>query len=237
MNFRRLRTGLVLGAFLAAATAGAGFAQTGTTGASGVNPNAPPPPPVPGATGVGSTPVPGVGAPQAVTVPGTAPAAGPTLAPNAVQSAIVPNTNIPTAAPTATPTPLKRGRRSRPAGPTPSPEPSDTPEPPQFSTLDGIWEIEIQPIGHRLANYQHFSIVQNGSTLTGYWEHDPKRTHTPITGNFDGRLIQIVATTPTGSVSWNGYVESFGDMVGLMRTSATDPGVAFTAQHRKKEKS
>jgi hypothetical protein len=141
--------------------------------------------------------------------------------------------------PIATPSPLQRGHRSRGEGPrpTPSPDASDTPEPPQFSTLDGIWEIEIQPIGHRLANYQHFSIVQSGSTLTGYWEHDAKKIKTPITGNFDGRLIQIVATEPAGNVTFSGYVESFGDMVGLMRMTPADPGIAFTAQHRKKEKS
>jgi hypothetical protein len=36
------------------------------------------------------------------------------------------------------------------------------------------------------------------------------------------------------TLTFNGYVETFADMVGLYRTSDKDPGTAFTAQHRKK---
>ena len=106
---------------------------------------------------------------------------------------------------------------------------------PQFSTLDGIWEVELQPPLRKNAVYEHFSLVQTGSALTGYWEHDPNKTRTPITGTFDGRLIQITADTGAATVSFSGYVESFGDMVGMEHLNDRDPGTAFTAQHRKKE--
>ncbi len=174
----------------------------------GTNPNAPPPPPVPGPPV--TTPAPAVTAAPAVTSP-----------------------------PVPSPSPLQRGRKSAPGAPkpTPSAEPTDTPEPPQFSTLDGIWEIEIQPIGQRLAKYEHFNVVQKGSSLTGYWEHDPHKTRTPITGTYDGRLIQIIAKDDAGNTTtFSGYVETFADMVGIKRTSDKDPGVAFTAQHRKKDR-
>ncbi len=217
MNFSRFRTGLGLVAFFALATAGASIAQ------NSVNPNAPPPPPLPNSNPAAAQTT----APQALTVPASA---TPSLAPNAVQSAVVP---AGVGSPTPAPGP-KRGRKAAAKG-TPAPDATDTPEAPQFSTLDGIWEIELQPLGHRLANYQHFSIKQSGSTLTGYWEHDPKKMRTPISGTFDGRLIQISATTDGGTVTFAGYVESYGDMVGMQHLTDRDTGVAFTAQHRKKE--
>jgi len=210
--FRRLRTGLGLVAFLVVATTGASVAQLG----AGTNPNAPPPPPLPNANAT------------ATAQPATLATAGPSL--------------TPAAAPTLTPTPFpspssrpRRGHRSAPES-SPSPDASDTPEPPQFKTLDGVWEVELQPLGHRLATYQHFVIVQQGSALTGYWQHEPHQTKTPITGSFDGRLIQINAPVNNGTVTFSGYVENMGDMVGMQHLAAGDVGIAFTAQHRKKEK-
>jgi hypothetical protein len=202
VNFRRLRSGLVLVVFLLAASAGAGLAQVTP------NPNAPPPPPLPNATF----------APAAVSP-------SPTPAPIATGP-------MPTPSPSPSARP-RRGHKTESAA-TPAPEESDTPEPPQFTTLDGIWEIEIQPLGRRLALYEHLSIVQNGNTITGYWEHDPHKTRTPLTGTFDGRLFQVAATTATGTVTFSGYVENMGDMVGMKHVGASDPGVAFTGQHRKK---
>jgi hypothetical protein len=164
------------------------------------------------------------------------------------QTVLQPNDELPqplpaTAAP-VTPAPAtsagpKRGHRTKApdAGPTPSAEPSDTPEPPQFSTLDGIWEVEMQPLGSRLARYSHLSISVTGSTISGYYEHAPGRTRSAMTGTFDGRLISMQITMPNGTTAqMSGYVESFADMVGLFHTSDTDPGTAFTAQHRKKIK-
>jgi hypothetical protein len=211
VNFRRLRTGLGLVAFLIVATVGAGVAQ--------VN-NAPPPPPLPNAT---TPPTSAPATPQA------------TFAPAAVQATAVPGL-IPTPAPALSPSPgPRRGHRAAPSG-TPSPDATDTPEPPQFDSLDGIWEIEVQTVGKRLALYEHFSIVQKGSVLSGYWEHAPHKTRTPLTGSFDGRIVQISATTEAGATAtFSGYVETMSDMVGIRHLSATDPGTAFTAQHRKKE--
>ncbi len=156
-----------------------------------------------------------------------------------------PNDEIPqplrTVAPAPTPTPSAGPRRGRRAAPepsgSPSAGPSDTPEPPQFTTLDGIWEVELQPLGKKLATYSHLSIDVSGQTISGYYEHLPGRTKSTLTGTFDGRLITLNVNMADGTTAqFSGYVENFADMVGLFRTSEKDPGTAFTAQHRKKQK-
>jgi hypothetical protein len=145
----------------------------------------------------------------------------------------------PTLAPTDTPSPgPKRGKRAsgQPGG-VETPPPTTTPEPPQFDTLDGVWEVALQPIGRRLANYTHLNITTTGATITGFVQKGPKSAKYPMTGTFDGRLISMSATMPDGTTStFNGYVETFADMVGLYRTNDKDPGTAFTAEHRKKIK-
>ena len=144
----------------------------------------------------------------------------------------------PSTAPTARP---KRGRRA--PGPTgsgsPGPTPSDTPEPPQFTTLDGVWEVEMQPIGQRLATYTHLGVTSTGANVTGYWETGGTKVknRVPMTGAFDGRLISLSITMADGSTAtFTGYVEGFADMVGIFRKNDKDPGTAFTAEHRKKLK-
>jgi hypothetical protein len=134
----------------------------------------------------------------------------------------------------------RRGKRA--PGPAASgspapPQPSDTPEPPQFSTLDGVWEVEMQPLGRRLAVYSHLSIAVTGTTISGYYEHTPGKTRSKMTGTFDGRLISMDIAMPDGTtLTLSGYVEGFADMVGLSHAGDKDPGTAFTAQHRKKLK-
>jgi hypothetical protein len=216
VNFRRLRSGLGLVAFIVVASAGAGLAQ--------VSPNAPPPPPLPNST---LPPSSVLTTPQPATAP-LAPTS--TFAPVATAAPTVP------AGPTASPSPgPKRGHKAAPKG-TPEPEASETPEPPQFSSLSGIWELEIQPLGHRLATYEHFSLTQSGNQLIGYWEHDPHKTRNAVSGTFDGHVFQINTQTPDGTaVSFAGYVENMADMVGVRHIGPKDSGTAFTGQHRKKE--
>jgi hypothetical protein len=158
------------------------------------------------------------------------------------------NPEVPLPVATAVPTPgpvstasgaPRRGRRApNPnASGSPGPNASDTPEPPQFTTLDGVWEVEMQPIGHRLATYTHLGITATGANIAGYWEHDPHKTRSPMKGTYDGRLISLQITLSDGSTStFTGYVENFADMVGIFRTKDTDVGTAFTAEHRKKLK-
>lgn len=164
-----------------------------------------------------------------------------TAAAGLAQSSAQPNSANPQASPLASPQasggPTRGKRAPAPGGFTPSPEPSETPEPPQFTTLDGIWEIEIQPIGKKLATYTHMNITTTGANLSGYYEVGKNKARWPLTGTFDGRLISVTITRPDGTTtSLSGYVESFGDMVGLLRTGDKDPGTAFTAEHRKKLK-
>jgi hypothetical protein len=137
----------------------------------------------------------------------------------------------------ASPSPAPRRGRRAPGSPGPSPSPgaSESPPPAQFSTLDGVWEVEAQPVGKR-TQYSHLSIVQNGNTVGGYWQHDPNNTKSPFTGTFDGRLFQFIIDLGNGkSATMSGYSENFSDFVGLLRLS-DGSSVAFTAEHRKKER-
>jgi len=208
VNFSRL-FGIGFAVLIGTATATAGLAQYGQLAQ---------------APAVAVTPVP-------TSPPTLAPTAAPSLAP----------TEVLTPLPTTTGRP-RRGRRApRPqssGSPNPNASPSDTPEPPQFSTLDGVWEIELQPRGQRLATYRHVNITSTGASLTGvYLTGGAKGPKYPMTGTFDGRLISMTVSLPTGDATFNGYVEEFADMVGIYKTSDKDPGTAFTAQHRKKIKS
>lgn len=211
MNFSRLRLGIGFAVLLSVASATVGLAQTG--------PAPLPPPPTPSGAASAATAVP---APAVTAAPTAAPSAAPSLTP----------------VPTASPGGPRRGRRAPgpAASSSASASPSETPEPPQFTTLDGIWEIELQPLGKRLATYSHISITTTGASIAGYWEHGGN-TRSPMTGTFDGRLITMTITLPDGTKpSFSGYVENFGDMVGLFHATDTDAGTAFTAQHRKKLK-
>jgi hypothetical protein len=138
--------------------------------------------------------------------------------------------------PTATPAP-RRGRRSPGSpGPSTSAGPTDSPVPAQFSTLDGIWEVELQAVGANRTQYSHLKIVQNGNTVGGYWQHDPHLTHSAFTGTFDGRLFQLVIDLGSGkSATMSGYAENFSDFVGMLRMS-DGTATPFTAEHRRKER-
>jgi hypothetical protein len=149
---------------------------------------------------------------------------------------------LPVVTPPPTPAPVTSGRPVRgkhggSSSASPTPEPTDSPVPPQFTTLDGIWEIEAQPYNKKLAQYSHFSIHQAGGQLTGYWEPHKHGTKLPLSGSFDGRLIAISVPLADGSTTtFSGYVENFGDMVGVIHATPRDDGTPFTAEHRKKER-
>ncbi|MEO7040471.1 MAG: hypothetical protein ABI186_10620 [Candidatus Elarobacter sp.] len=208
MNLRQL----ALVGLAALAVGGTAVAQVGQQGQSAT----PPPPPPPNG---------------AVVTPGTligtpAPAGTPSLA-------------RPTVAPSTTPVPTGRRGRRPAASNAPSPEasPSDTPEPPQFQTMDGVWEVQLQPLtGSGRTVYSHLYITQKADALSGTWKRDDK-TKLPFTGTFDGRLFKLTLTDGKTTLTMSGYAENFGDMVGLLLTAdPKDKGTPFTAAHRKKEK-
>lgn len=213
MNLRQL----ALVAFAALAVGGTAVAQVAPTGP--VAQVTPPPPPAPN----GNVATPGVliGTPAPTARPaGT----GPSVAPAATASA----------------TPAPAGRRGRRApAPEPSPGASDTPVPPQFSTMDGVWEVQLQPLNGARTVYSHLYITQKGDALTGTWARTDKEK-VPFTGTFDGRLFKLTASgTGATPAVWTlaGYAENFSDMVGLLQTTdPKDKGVPFTASHRKKER-
>ncbi len=225
MNLRTLAFAAV--ALVAFGTSAVSFAQT-APGTAGTSP--PPPPPVPGATSsppIVTSPAPS-GQPSSEAMP-----AGAGTTPTPVPFA------SPEVSPAASPSPEGRGRRGRHGpseGASPGPSPTDTPEPPQFSTLDGVWEVALQPLNGGRAVYSHLYITQAGNTLTGTWRRDAK-TVLPITGTFDGRLFKITATDGTATQLLSGYEENYSDMVGLLSDGdARHPGIPFTAAHRKRER-
>ncbi|MBV8074039.1 MAG: hypothetical protein JO140_01330 [Candidatus Eremiobacteraeota bacterium] len=185
---------------------------TGEGAAQSVPPT--PPPPIPG----NPTASPSIQLPPA----STAPTVLPTIPP-------------PVVTPTPTPAP-RRGRRGTPepsGSPNPSPSGSGTPAPPQFTTLDGVWEIELQT--RVKTYYSHITLKQSGtagSDVTGFWLRENKKL--PLTGTFDGRLFKFTAADGGTQYTLSGYVENFSDIVGLISDGKTQN--AFTAQHRKREK-
>lgn len=155
----------------------------------------------------------------------------------------LPPTPIPraTAQPSASSdtTPPPRGRRATPvptATGSPNPNATETPAPPQYTTLDGTWEVELQM--RAKTSYSHWSLHQSGSAgadVSGVWDRGgkpPKKV--TLTGTFDGRLFKFTATDGGTEYTFTGYVENYSDIVGLMNDGKGD--MPFTAQHRKKEK-
>ncbi len=137
--------------------------------------------------------------------------------------------------PAASSSPAPRGRR-RGRAPSPEPSASETPEPPQFSTMDGVWEVQLQPLRSSKTIYSHLFVKQSGEALTGTWVRNDK-DKVAFTGTFDGRLFKITASGAKGTWTLAGYAENFSDMVGMLTTAdPKDQGTPFTASHRKKEK-
>jgi hypothetical protein len=213
LNLRTMAFAAV--ALIAFGTSAVSFAQT-APGAAGT----PPPPPVPGATS----------SPLASTSP--APAA-PGMTPTPVPFA------SPAESPAESPSPAGRGRRGRRGAgesASPGPSPTETPEPPQFSTLDGVWEVALQPLSGTRTVYSHLYITQAGNTLTGTWRRDSK-TVLPFTGTFDGRVFKLTVTDGTVTQQLSGYEENYSDMVGLLSDGdRSHAGIPFSAAHRKRER-
>ena len=173
----------------------------------------------------------------------TGPSTQPTPPPPPNGSVATPGTLIgppltigsPSPSASASPAPGRRGRRGS-QGPQPSPSPSDTPQPPQFSTMDGVWEVQVQPLTATRAIYSHLFVTQKGNDLSGTWIRENNQK-VPFSGTFDGRLFKLTATDPKNSWTLAGYAENFSDMVGMLTTAAPgDKGTPFTAAHRKKER-
>ena len=147
-----------------------------------------------------------------------------------------PPLTIATPAASGSPAAGRRGRRN--SSPEPAASPSDTPEPPQFSTMDGVWEVQLQPLnGSYKVTYSHLLVTQKGDDLSGTWLR-ANNDKVPFTGTFDGRLFKLTATDVKKN-TWTmaGYAENFSDMVGLLiGATPGDKGTPFTASHRKKER-
>lgn len=142
----------------------------------------------------------------------------------------------PSIAPTVSPEPRGRGRAKPNSPPSPAASPSETPAPPQYTTLDGVWEVELQT--RATTFYSHITLRQSGAQgadVSGIWDQggNPDKK-LPLTGTFDGRLFKFTATLKENQYTFTGYVENYSDIVGMVSDGKND--LPFTAQHRKKEK-
>jgi hypothetical protein len=211
---------LALVGLAALALGGAAAIQVGQAEAQSAPPTPPPPNSAPTPGVLFGTPVPAYSAP-------------PTIGP--------------ITGPSSSPAPAARGRR-RGAEASPSASPSETPEPPQFSTMDGVWELALQPLGGGTV-YSHLYVTQKGDQLSGRWVRGKRGKHSQLetsdfTGTFDGRLFKLTGTDVHATFTLAGYVENFSDMVGLLTAIPTGspsgatpaPGIPFTAGHRKATK-
>jgi hypothetical protein len=210
LNLRQIALAGLAALALGGTVASQVVAQTGPS-----SPVTPPPPPPPN----GSVATPGtlIGTPAPATTPPP-----PSIAPAAAASA----------------SPAPSGRRGRRAAPSPEPSSSETPEPPQFSTMDGVWEVQLQPLnGSGRTVYSHFYLTQKTDALSGTWAR-ANNDKLQLAGTFDGRLFKLTATDAKKTTyTLSGYAENFSDMVGLLTTAdPKDKGTPFTASHRKKER-
>jgi hypothetical protein len=165
-------------------------------------------------------------------------------APQSTPAALPTSADTGTPLPSGTPTPApggRGGRGRRGATPAPAATAIDTPEPPQFQSLDGVWEFVLQPAAGKTAGkvyYSHIAFAQNGDKIVGQWykEAPGPKAIIPLTGTFDGRIFKFTLTPASGPPqTMAGYVENFGDMVGMYDDGAGN-ATAFTADHRKKVK-
>ncbi|MBV9438596.1 MAG: hypothetical protein JOZ24_01245 [Candidatus Eremiobacteraeota bacterium] len=189
------------------------------------------------AVGLGGTAVaqtlPGIPVAQ-VTPPPPPPPNGNVGTPGQLIGTPAPAGTAPSLGPAASPSPApRRGRRGAPE---PQASASESPEPPQFSTMDGVWEVAVQPLNGARAVYSHLYVSQKSDGLSGTWIRGD-RSKVPFTGTFDGRLFKLTLTDGKSTWTMAGYAENFSDMVGLLSTAdPKDKGIPFTAAHRKKEK-
>src|SRR5579875_2284748 len=117
-----------------------------------------------------------------------------------------PAPNLATPAPSGSPAPRGRG-----ASPAPSGSPGETPAPPQFTNLDGTWEVELQT--HSKTVYAHWNLHQagtGGADVTGVWDRGGKPpVKVALSGTFDGRLFKFTATQGATQYTFTGYVENY----------------------------
>lgn len=153
------------------------------------------------------------------------PAGAATTAPATAVPSVAPSaTPVPaaTAAPTPAPAPRRRGHDDEPID-----FPSAAPTSPAFATLDGTWEVQLQYSDR--TDYSHFTLRQNGQTISGTW--NVEKDAYPIEGTYDGRLFKFSIKQPTTTLQLSGYVETASDMVGMI-VPEKGANTAFTASHR-----
>ena len=72
-------------------------------------------------------------------------------------------------------------------------------------------------------------IRQTGNQIAGTWRYEKKDY--PFEGTYDGKTIKLVVTRDGKTWTFNGYVDSASDMVGILTDSAGTK-IGFTANHR-----
>ena len=131
-------------------------------------------------------------------------------------------TSLPTPSATLAPAPLTNAA------------PSKTPTPPPASRkgIEGVWEVQIQPIPR--AGVRALSLQQQGDALTGVYLDAGKKKY-PLVGTVDGQDVRLIVSLSNGTtLLLEGRLDGTTDMVGMLTDASGQ--TPFTASYRAKAK-
>jgi hypothetical protein len=132
-------------------------------------------------------------------------------------------TSLPTPSATLAPAPLSSAAPSR----TPTPPPNNR------KGIEGVWEVQIQPV-QRSTEYAHFAILQQGDALTGTYQDQSKKRY-PLVGTVDGQDVRLIVSLSNGTtLLLEGRLDGTTDMIGMLTDASGQ--TPFTASYRAKEK-
>jgi len=108
-----------------------------------------------------------------------------------------------------------------------------TPAPVTYTTIDGIWEVQLQP--GSLTQYSHFFLVTSGDAISGTWKHDRQQKHDKeysmdVTGRLINDRFSMNGSDAKGPYALNGYIENSATMIGEFTQGHVT--IPFTASHQ-----
>jgi hypothetical protein len=114
----------------------------------------------------------------------------------------------------------------------PAPAGSPTAPPDNRKGLEGVWEVQIQRMDK--TEYTHFTLAQQGSTLSGTYRDSAGKKY-PLAGTVDGQSVRLLVSMPDGTtLLLEGRLDGTTDMIGMLTTPKEQ--IPFTAGYRPKEK-
>ena len=101
-----------------------------------------------------------------------------------------------------------------------------TPAPITYNTIDGIWEVQLQPGSQTI--YSHFNLLTSAAGVSGSWNRN--NVLTPLSGNQTGDRFGFSGTDAKGQFVMTGYIENSATMIG--EVTRGQQMTAFTATHQ-----